>query len=94
MNAAVSIPSFVTVSFHRCSTGVPGIKNKLNTTVIISRIKIDFRPRIINFSGTFEIWITAASASVATTYALTERNANREMMNTIVPASFTLGSSL
>ena len=91
---AVTTPSFVILSFQICINVSPGVRNKLKITVIKSRITIDFRPLIINLNGTFEILITAASTKVASTYPTHERNTNRDIMKTIVPTNFTLGSNL
>ncbi len=80
IETAVSSPSFVIVKIQMLHNGSPGIRNRLNTTVIISSMTIDFKPRTINLNGTFDIRITAANASAAIRYPPAELNANKEMI--------------
>ena len=61
------MPSQVTFNFQIANAVVPGVRNRLNTTVIIISTKIPFNPLTIKENGTFEIMITAARNSVATT---------------------------
>ena len=62
--------------------------------VMIRIMKIAFRPLKINFTGTFDIFITAARNTVATAYPRIVLNRNTEIIKTRVPISFVLGSSL
>ena len=94
IKTAIRIPSLVTEIFHTENTTSPGVKNRLNTTVSISRKIMDFMPFIINLKGTLDNLITTARKTAAHTYPQILSKKNRDMINNTVPASFTRGSSL
>ena len=94
INIAVLSPSYVIVSFHIWISVSPGVKNRLNTALIIIRITIDLSPLTMNLRGIFDIAITAASATVTNAYIHIFIPKNNDIINTTVPISFTLGSSL
>ena len=94
IKTAIRIPSLVTEIFHTENTTSPGVKNRLNTTVSISRKIMDFIPFIINLKGTLDNLITTARKKAAHTYPQILSKKNRDMINSTVPASFTRGSSL
>jgi hypothetical protein len=88
------MPSLVNENFQIVKTGSPGVKNKLNTTVINSKNAIAFIPLTMNLNGTFESLITLTKNIAATAYPKTPLNKKSEIININVVASFTLGSNL
>jgi hypothetical protein len=90
---AVLIPSFVIENFHMVTIGSPGVRNKLNTTVINNKNTIDFIPFTMNLNGTFDSLITLIRNTAATAYPATPLKTKREIINKIVVPSFTLGSN-
>ena len=94
MYTAVCRPLSVIVIFHTFRITVPGVKNKLNIALININTTIAFRPLTINLNGTFDNFITAIKAIVATRYTHIFIPKNRDIINTNVPNSFTLGSKL
>ena len=68
MVTARSRPSAVMVSFHKETTDVPGVRNKLKTTVINSSIRMLRIPRTINLKGTVDSLITSAKNNAEITY--------------------------
>lgn len=66
MVTAIRIPSTVIVIFHTETNAVPGVRNRLNTTVIINRKRIPFIPLTINRKGTWDSRITTAKNTAAT----------------------------
>ena len=77
---ASAIPSFVICSFQIETTASPGVRNKLNTTAMIRRNTMDFIPRTINFTGTFESFMISTRNSPAITYPTALSTIKREMI--------------
>ena len=94
MNIETLIPSLVILIIHNLNTTSPSVKNKLKLTLIIKSIRTAFSPFIMNFTGTFESEIATTKKSVAKAYPGHEFARKREIIKTIVPKSFVLGSSL
>ena len=65
---ASAIPSFVICNFQIDNTTSPGVRNRLNTTAMIRRNRMDFIPLTINFTGTFESLMISARNNPAITY--------------------------
>ena len=65
---AIFSPSCVMVSFQIVNNGVPGVKKRLNTTVISMSITMVFIPFTMNLKGTFDRRITNPRKSAAITY--------------------------
>ena len=87
-------PSLVIVSFQTDTSGSPGVRNKLNITVIIKIKTIAFMPFTINLKGTLDSLIITAKNTAATTYPTQLFTTKREMIKQMVATSFTRGSSL
>ena len=87
-------PSKVILKIQNFTSMRPSVRNRLKLTLINSRIMIAFRPLSMKRTGTLVSLITAASTTVAMTYPHILSTTNKEAMNTIVPKSFVLGSSL
>ena len=68
MEMAIFRPSCVMVSFQIVSNGVPGVRKRLNTTVISISITMVFIPFIMNLSGTLDSRITRPRNRAAITY--------------------------
>ena len=66
MVTAVLSPSTVTVSFQTETNSVPGVRKRLNTTVISSRKTMAFIPFTMNLKGTRERPMTVAKKIAAT----------------------------
>ena len=94
MFTAVRTPSLVTDSFHSDTSSSPGVRNKLNPTVISIRKRMAFIPFTMNRKGTWESRMTMARKSAATAYPRKWPKTNKETIYRSVPPSFTLGSSL
>ena len=94
MEEAIFKPSFVMVSFQSDIRGVPGVKKRLNTTVIISKKIMDFIPFTINRKGTFDNLMQTARKAAATTNPTRFFIKKSDRIKTNVPTSLTLGSSL
>ena len=73
---------------------MPGVRNRLKTTVSIKRKRTAFIPRTIKRKGTFDSRITTARNSAAARYPHIWLKKNSEIMYTRVPPSLILGSSL
>ena len=87
------MPSFVMVSFHSLKTTVPSVRNRLNAALNMTSISTALRPLIMNCNGTLDSLITPNKNNVTARYIHTLLPINNEIMNTIVPISFTLGSN-
>ena len=61
---AIATPSRVIVIFQIRTSTSPGVNKMLNTIVIASSTKIDFRPFVINLNGTFDSLIITARNAV------------------------------
>ena len=68
MEMAIFRPSCVMVSFQIVKSGVPCVRNRLNTTVIIISMTIVFIPFTMNLNGTFDSRITIPRNRAAITY--------------------------
>ena len=91
---AMETPSLVISINPRLHSSSPGVRSILKIIVIRRIRKIAFSPLKINFTGTLDIFITAARNTVATAYPGRVWNRNTDTMKISVPASFVLGSSL
>ena len=63
---AVASPSFVIVSFHMVTSASPGVRKRLNTTVINNRNTTALIPFTMNRKGTWDSPITNARNKAAT----------------------------
>ena len=68
MEIAIFNPSCVIVSFQIVKSGVPGVRKRLNTTVISISMTMVFIPFTMNLNGTFDRRITSPRNRAATRY--------------------------
>ena len=68
IRAARISPSLVIWIFQIVTTASPGVNRILNTSVIIRRTTMDFRPLTINLKGTLESTIILIRNTVPSTY--------------------------
>lgn len=72
---------------------LPGVKNKLKITEIISNKNKDFSPLVINSNGTLDFLITNDKNMIAIIYPIILLAIKIVIKKAKVPANFTLASS-